>query len=118
MMTQIAVCRNGALACAMSSLRSVKDAARELAALRIELEPIRVACAHGTQKHYEVDPAGDWGIVQNRLQNDPLAEGGWDPEIGRLTAKCALAHLLEALWSAEEELLQLANRPDANTLEA
>lgn len=82
------------------------DAVANLAALRMEHELIRVAAAHDTQEHYGLDEVRDCGVVQKLLMGPPT-EMGRDPATDRYTATCALAHLLEALWIAEEDLIEV-----------
>ena len=82
------------------------DAVAVLAALRRNDWLIRVIAAHDSAGHYELDPQRDCGMVPNMTMQQPTV-GGHDPVTGRLTPACALANLLEDLWHAEEDLLQL-----------
>lgn len=83
------------------------DAVADLAALRVEHELVCVAAAHDTQEHYELDPQRDCDVVRNMLMGPPTELGHHPTLMDRLTATCALAHVLEALWDAEEGLLKV-----------
>ncbi|HEX3348649.1 MAG TPA: hypothetical protein VHS58_11175 [Acetobacteraceae bacterium] len=80
-----------------------------LAVLRIEHELLRIAAAHDTQEHHLLDEQRDCGVVQNIRMAPPTVLG----HKGRLTAGCALAHLLETLWGAEADLLKQLEREAA-----
>jgi hypothetical protein len=90
------------------------EAVANLAALRVEHEFVRVASAHDTQKHYGLNEGRDCGVVQNILMGPPTEMGHYPALTDRLTAGCALAHLLEALWDAEADLIKV-ERPAAES---